>query len=95
MILYFCIYYYHAKNLQGVYKYIFASSIISSEVFVVASFLPYSFYVNAVFVLLMNFVMASVNKDYLLNKLNFSQIKRIVLIVLILLVIILISAKRV
>lgn len=94
-IFYFCIYYYHTKNLKDVYRYIFTSAIVSSEVFVVTSFSPYSFYVNAGIVLLFNYLLSSVVKDYILNKFNFKQFKRILVITVILLIIILITAKRV
>ncbi len=94
-IFYFCVYYYNTKNIKDVYKYIFASSLVSSEVFVVVSFLPYSFYVNAIIVLLFNFVLSSVMKDYLFNKFNSSYLKRMLIISILLLVAILITAKRV
>ena len=93
-IFYFCIYYYHTKNLKDVYKHIFTSSIVSSEVFVVSSFLPYSFYVDAIIVLLFNFVLSSTIKDYLANKFSESQFKKIVVLLLFLLAVVLITAKR-
>lgn len=93
-VLYFCIYYYHAKNIKDVYKYVFASSLISSEFFVAVSFLPYSFYVNASIVLLVNYFISSVSKDYLANKFNSDFFKKIGFIVFVLIAIILITAKR-
>jgi len=94
-VFYFCIYYYHAKNIRDVYKYIFASSIVSSEVFIVVSFLPYSFYVNAIIVLLFNFALSSTVKDYLLNKFSSKYFKKVLLILFLLLIIVLVTAKRV
>ncbi len=94
-IFYFCIYYYYATKIKDVYKYIFVSSLISTEIFVAVSYLPYSFYVNAFMVLLFNFLLASVSKDYLLNKFNLKYYKRLIIICMVLLALVLITAKTV
>lgn len=94
-VFYFCIYYYHTKNIKDVYKYIFASSIISSEVFIVSSFSPYSFYVNAIIVLLFNFVLSSTMKDYLLNKFNSKYFNKTLIVIAFILIIVLMTAKRI
>ncbi len=94
-IFYFCIYYYHTKNLKDVYKHILASSVLSSEIFVVSSFLPYSFYVDAMIVLLFSYILSSTTKDCLINKFNPKQFRRALILIFILLLVILITAKRV
>lgn len=94
-VLYFCIYYYYSKNIKDIYKYIFGSSLITSEAFAVVSFLPYSFYVDAIIVLLINFVVSILTKEYLLNKFSDTYFKRVFLIFFVLLFVILITAKRV
>lgn len=94
-IFYFCIYYYYATRIQDVYRYIFISSLISTEIFLAVSYLPFSFYVNSFVVLIFNFLLSLISKDYLSNKANLKYYKRLVIISIILIGLVLITAKTV
>lgn len=92
-VSYYLLYSSNPENHKNVSKYILVSTLISSEFLFVLTYLPYSYYVRAMLVLLFSFIISNFGQEALSNNIDRKYFKRMFIIVLISAIIILVTAK--
>lgn len=93
LISYYLIYSTEPENRGNVSRYIFVSFLTSTEFSLILTYLPYSYYVRAIFMLLFTFFISNFGKESLQNDVDRKYFRKVFLFVMILVVIILSTAK--
>jgi len=95
IVSYYLLYKYSDDDRKNISKYIFVSSLISSELFFVMTYLPYSYYVNSGLMLIFTFFIANFGRESLSNKIDKVYFRKILILLIFVVLLILLTAKTV
>ncbi|MBP8688812.1 hypothetical protein KBH77_00470 [Patescibacteria group bacterium] len=92
-LLYYLLYSSSPNDKKNLSRYIFISTLTSSEFLFILTYLPYSYYVRAILILIFSFFISNFGKEALNNEVNKKYFNRAFITMVFLVIIVLISAK--
>lgn len=90
---YFLIYSTELENKNNISRYIFISSLVSTEIFLALTYLPYSYYVRAILMLIFTFFISNFGKESLQNDVDKKYFRKMFLILMFIVAVVLLTAK--